>query len=342
MLHIDGSYGEGGGQILRTAVSLSVLTQTPITVSNIRSNRPNPGLRPQHHLALSIMKQLSNAETTGLSVGASEITFQPKEISGGSYEFDIGTAGSMVLVFQTILLGSLYTDKPIHIILHGGSDVKWAPSWDYFNEVFLPVVQKMGVSVSADLLKRGYYPKGGGTAKLTIQPLKEPLLPIVFDKFHPLHIYGRIHLSNLPDHIAKRMKHEVIKQALNEDIHCNIQTEQAESLSPGVGLTLWSIDKHGAIGAVSLGEKGVPAETVGKNAVESILLDINNNATVDVWLSDQLLPYLALIRGDSLFHVRKLTGHFKTNLWVLKQFFPYFTISFTEHDNSVFVDCKIT
>lgn len=340
MLHIDGSYGEGGGQILRTAVSLSVLTSTPIKVSNIRANRSNPGLRPQHHLALSIMKQLSNAETKGLSIGSSEIMFFPKTIKPGSFEFDIGTAGSMVLVFQTILLGMLGSKERIHIRLRGGSDVKWSPSWDYFTEVFLPVVHQMGVNVSAELFQRGYYPKGGGLAEMTIDPVKQQLSPLVFDSFYPEHIFGLIHLSDLPDHIAKRMKHEVLKQTMKKKVHCNIRTQQAETVSPGVGLTLWSRGEKGCFGAVSLGEKGVPAETVGKTAVDSILADIASIATVDPWLSDQILPYLVLADGKSSFYVRKITGHCETNRWVLEQFLPDALFSFEQSNESVQVTCN--
>jgi RNA 3'-phosphate cyclase len=331
MIKIDGSYGEGGGQILRTAVSLSVLTNTPITVNHIRANRNNPGLRPQHHLALTIMKQLSNAETKGLKFGSSEIVFHPNNIRGGSFEFDIETAGSMVLVFQTILLGLLKTRKPVKIRLHGGSDVKWSPSWDYFKEVFLPVLEQMGMSFSAQLVKRGYYPKGGGDAEIRIEPINNDLSPITFDVFQPKHIEGRIHLGNLPDHIAKRMKHAVSKKLVNKDMQCTIRTQQATSLSPGVGLTLWTRSQTGAVGAVSLGEKGLPAENVALNAIESIITDLEQNATVDVCLSDQILPYIILSKGRSVFYVRRLTDHFTTNLWVLKQFFPKISCSFTEN-----------
>lgn len=340
MLQIDGSYGEGGGQILRTAVSLSVLTNTSIEVSKIRANRSNPGLRPQHHLALSVMKQLSNAETTGLFIGSSSITFEPGDNTSGSFEFDIGTAGSMVLVFQTILLGMVGSDKTIHVRLYGGSDVKWAPSWDYFTQVFLPVLHQMGYTISAELCKRGYYPKGGGCAEIWIHPRKKDLSGIMFESFHPDHVFGSIHLSNLPDHIAKRMKHEVMKKTVPYDITAQIQTEKSDALSPGVGLTLWTKDGSGKFGSVSLGEKGVPAEKVGEKAINSMLSDINSQATIDPFLSDQILPYIMLANDKSLFYVRVLTGHFKTNLWVLQQFFPEVDISFFEQDDAVQVVCE--
>lgn len=341
MLYIDGSYGEGGGQILRTAVSLSVLTNTPITVDHIRSNRSNPGLRPQHQIGLSVMKELSSAETKGLTIGSSKIEFIPHHLKPGSYEFDIGTAGSMVLVFQTILLGMLQTSQPVHVKLCGGSDVKWSPSWDYFQHVFLPVIQQMGVSVSARLFKRGYYPKGGGEAELSIAPIKNELSPIVFESFHPKHVYGLIHLAHLPDHIAKRMKHTVMKKAVPNDIVANIQTETVESLSSGVGLTLWTEEDGGKFGSLSLGEKGIPAEKVGERAVDSIIADISSGATIDLWLSDQILPYLVLASERSLFRVRKLTGHCQTNMWVVKRFFENLDFSIVEEKDCVMVSCEV-
>ena len=340
MITIDGSYGEGGGQILRTAVSFSVLTQTPITVTNIRANRSNPGLRPQHHLALTIMKQLSLADTKGLHIGSSEIMFHPNTLRGGSFEFDIGTAGSMVLVFQTILLGLLKTKEPIMVKLHGGSDVKWSPSWDYFTEVFLPLLEQMGMNVTSQLHKRGYYPKGGGEAEIQIEPINQELSPILFDVFEPKHIVGRIHLGNLPDHIGKRMKHEVTKTLANTNLQCTIRTQQCESLSPGVGLTLWARSHRGSIGAVALGEKGLPAEIVARHAIDSVLTDFEKHATVDVCLSDQILPYMVFSKGKSVFYVREISDHFTTNLWVLKQFYPNFSCTLNEHGDVVKVSCE--
>lgn len=333
MLHIDGSYGEGGGQILRTAVSLSVLTQTPVKIDHIRSNRSNPGLRPQHYTALSIMKQLSDAETTGLSVGSSAVTFKPRRLCSELFEFDIGTAGSMVLVFQTILLGMIFTKKPVTIRLRGGSDVRWAPSWDYFSHVFLPVVRGMGVSVSVQLLKRGYYPKGGGEAELTIEPMNNELSPVFFSDYQPRTIHGHIHLGNLPDHIAKRMKHSVLKKAIDHDVTVTIQTQRSDTDSSGVVLTLWSAADGGMIGSVGLGERGVPAEKIASIAVDSLIFDMSCGASIDPFLCDQILPYVGLAKDDSVFRVRTLSGHAATNLWTLKQFFPDLNMLFVKDND---------
>ena len=153
VLSIDGSYGEGGGQIVRTAVALSALTNTPITITNIRANRPVPGLRPQHFTAVSCMQSMCQAKTEGLSVSSSTLTFTPGTIIPGSYSFDVGTAGSITLVFQTCLLSALRATSPITIELKGGTDVRWAPSWDYFVYVFLPLIHKLGIKTEVQLIR---------------------------------------------------------------------------------------------------------------------------------------------------------------------------------------------
>jgi RNA 3'-phosphate cyclase len=173
LITIDGSYGEGGGQILRTAVALSALKKEPIKIINIRANRPDPGIKSQHYIAIKSVKELCSAETTGLDVGSYTLTFIPGDVKGGKYKFDIGTAGSMILVFQTCILASLNAKEPVTIKLIGGTDVKWAPTWDYFNNVFIPLLKSLGISINVNLIKRGYYPKGGGEAEITINPGKD-------------------------------------------------------------------------------------------------------------------------------------------------------------------------
>ena len=222
LLHIDGSYGEGGGQILRYAVSLSVFTKKPVEITNIRIKRPNPGLRPQHLTAISCMKALCNAETEGLSIGSLKLTFSPGEIQPGEYCFDVGTAGSIILVFQACILSALQTKKPITIRLTGGTDVKWSPSWDYFTHVFLPLIQKMGVKIDATLIKRGYYPKGGGEAIITTHPIKKICALQVEEKQVFKHVKGIIHSANLPNHIGKRMKHSAIKEIVKNNMQSSM------------------------------------------------------------------------------------------------------------------------
>jgi RNA 3'-terminal phosphate cyclase (ATP) len=322
VLEIDGSYGEGGGQLVRTAVALSVMTDQPIHVRNIRANRPIPGLRPQHFTALSCIREICGAEVEGLTINSRTIEFTPHSIKPGTYHFDVGTAGSMTLVLQACLLCGLKTTGPLIIHLQGGTDVRWAPSWDYFSYVFLPLVKKLGVHADAQLIKRGYYPVGGGEAVLSIQP-SDHLVPFQAgdpQRFHE--IQGIIHLANLPEHIGIRMKHAAMKTALQHNLNSSLRIDTMSSSSPGTGVTLWSSSDCTILGSTVLGEKNVSAEMVGEQAASLLIKEIQSGATLDSFGVDQLLPYLACAPKASTCLIRELSNHTKTNMWLIKQFFP--------------------
>lgn len=321
MLLIDGSYGEGGGQIVRTAVALSVLTKQPIKITNIRAQRPIPGLRPQHYTALSCIQKICDAEVEGLSINSTNLTFTPHDVKSGTYTFDIGTAGSMTLVFQAILLSAYHTSAPLTIKLQGGSDVRWSPSWDYFAFVFLNLISKIGIKTEIQLIKRGYYPTGGGVAILTIYPV-EKLIP--FHAEEPQNfteIHGIIHQANLPNHIGTRMKHTAITTALKHNLRSNIQVDITSSSSPGTGITLWSAAGPTILGSTILGEKTISAETIGETAANQLINEIKSGATIDRYAIDQILPYLVLAPKGSGFLIREISNHTKTHIWLIKQFF---------------------
>jgi len=323
LLYIDGSYGEGGGQILRTAVALSVLRKISIEIKNIRANRPNPGIKPQHLIAIKSIKELCNAETEGLEIGSSTLRFSPETPKGGEYEFDIGTAGSITLAFQACILSSLKTKEPIIIRLTGGTDVRWSPSWDYFKHVFLPLIQKMGVSVNARLIRRGYYPRGGGEAELTMDSCRD-IQPLQLDNMQELsEIHGIIHIANLPDHISTRMKHAAIKTLLKKNLKSSVKIDKTTSHCTGTGITLWSQSEDVILGSTVLGEKGVPSEKIGENAAIQLIDEIDSGVTLDVYAFDQILPYMAIAKsvGKSTCIVREVSSHAQTNMWLIKQFF---------------------
>jgi RNA 3'-terminal phosphate cyclase (ATP) len=318
---IDGSYGEGGGQIVRTAVALSVLTKQPIEINHIRAQRPIPGLRPQHYTALSCIKALCDAEVEGLSVNSTNLKFTPHNIKSGNYTFDIGTAGSMTLVLQACLLSACHITAPLTIQLQGGTDVRWAPSWDYFAHVFLPLVSKMGIRSEAQLIKRGYYPTGGGETILHIHP-PQTLLPFHADEPQNFSaIQGIIHSANLPDHIGIRMKHAAVKTAMKHSLRLTLQIESAPSSSSGTGITVWSTGEQTILGSTILGEKGISAEAVGESAVDQLIQEMKSGATVDRYAIDQLLPYFVIAPRGSACLVRDLSNHMKTNMWLIKHFF---------------------
>ncbi len=320
MLSIDGSYGEGGGQIVRTAVALSVLTKQPIEIYNIRAGRPNPGLRPQHYTALSCIRDICDADVEGLSVHSTNLKFQPHDIKPGAYCFDVGTAGSMTLVFQACLLSAFHTPTPLVIKLRGGTDVRWAPSWDYFASVFLPLISKIGIKTQIKLIKRGYYPKGGGEAELTIHPV-QTLLPFSADELQNFtDVTGIVHRANLPEHISTRIRHAAIKTAMKHNLRSTIQIDAAPSLSSGTGITLWSSSGPTILGSTVLGEKSLSAETVGETAANQLIQEMKSGTTLDRYSIDQILPYLVLAPKGSSCLIREISNHTQTNMWLIKQF----------------------
>ena len=342
MINIDGSYGEGGGQILRNAVALSTLTKKPVHISKIRANRPNPGIKAQHYVAIKIISDLCDADVKGLEIGSSDILFKPGELKGGVHKFDIGTAGSITLVYQACILACMDCKEQVTIRLTGGTDVKWSPSWDYFKYVFLPLLNNMGIKIYPQLILRGYYPKGGGEAIITIKP-PQKIKPLNLD-FEPeyVNVSGNINLTNLPDHIIPRMSHFAIKHLLKNNIMTKINSETSTSLSPGVGITLWAENKKSIIGAAVLGEKGVPSEEIGQTAAKSILKEIESFSTLDIYGFDQILPYMVLAKknGESVCKVRELSNHASTNMWLLQQFYDKVQFEAVQNEDNIKISVR--
>ncbi len=314
MLEIDGSYGEGGGQIVRTALAMSMITEENIKVNNIRANRPNPGLSHQHMMAIKAAEKISGAKTEGVKKGSSEILFEPEQIKGGDYKFDIGTAGSVTLLSQALIPPAVYTGKDFSFRLKGGTDVKWSPPYDYFKNVFLGLLKRMGVEVECSLIKRGHYPKGGGEIEIQIgSEIDEPLQ----NDGDISSIVGRAFVTDLPDHIGERMKKEVLKRFMEQDV--SISIESYSSASPGTGIVIWT-EGDKILGKGVLGEKGVPAEKVGEEVAEGLKKEIEAPVDLDLNAADQLIPYLAMIEESGVLTTRKKTGHLETNIWVVNQF----------------------
>jgi RNA 3'-phosphate cyclase len=319
-LEIDGSYGEGGGQILRYAVGLSTILNRPVRITNIRANRPTPGIKAQHYVAIKSIKEMSNSKTENLEIGSTKLTFIPGEFKEGDYKFDIGTAGSITLVFQALILATLKTDKRLNIELTGGTDVKWSPSWDYFKHVFLPIIKKIGVKVDVNLLQRGYYPRGGGEAEITIYPGSN-LKALKLDKETEFSkIKGFVNIGQLSNSISKRIKHSAIRALLKNNLVADISVEENKTLSPGTGITIWTDSKEVILGSSILGERGISSEEIGKNVVNNLLSEINSKTTIDSYAFDQILPYMAIAKGESKCIVKEISNHAQTNMWLIKQF----------------------
>ncbi|MEE9150398.1 MAG: RNA 3'-terminal phosphate cyclase [Thermoplasmata archaeon] len=324
MIEIDGSHGEGGGQILRTAISLSSLTKKPVRITNIRANRPNPGLNYQHVVAIKSVAELCNADVKGLNKGSKEVEFHPHEIRGGKFHFDILTAGSTTLVLQACLLPSLFASEETEFRITGGTDVKWSPPIDYFRFVFAPLLRKMGGEAIIVLGRRGHYPKGGGEIIARVKPL-EKLLSLPLEERGDLKtVRGIAHVSNLSNKIVDRMKHTALLRLVDcEDVKVSEEhypQGKDPSHGAGTGIVLWANYENTVLGGNGLGEKGVPAERVAQDAVEGLLAEMNSNTTLDLHAADQFLPYMALAEGESVFLARELTKHAKTNMWLIEQF----------------------
>lgn len=312
MLEIDGSYGEGGGQLVRTAIALSSITRTGIRIKNIRKNRQNPGLKQQHLKALDTAALICEAKVSGLFPGSTELSFVPMDIKGGQFEIDIGTAGSIALLLQCLMPILPFAKEKVELIIRGGTDGAWAPTIDYLQKVTLKALEKLSYKGRIVLHEHGYYPKGGGKVSAFFEPCR-------LHGFHYLKeeedVRGISHASNLPAHIPLRQAEAARTRLLEVGYPSQIETISFESFSTGSGITLWS----GYFGGSALGKRGLPAEKVGKNAAEEIISEIRSGTSVDIHLADQLIPYMALAR-DSSYTVREISLHAITNIWVIEQF----------------------
>jgi RNA 3'-terminal phosphate cyclase (ATP) len=312
MIEIDGSFGEGGGQIVRTAVALSAVTGKPVQIKQIRQGRPKSGLAPQHACAISALSDLCDAKTSGVTPGSSEITFVPGEIHSGLYKVDIGTAGSVTLLMQCLLPALFKADGPSTLEVQGGTDVEWAPTVDYFRNVFLPALECFGAKVNLEVRQRGYYPKGRGCVLLYVEPAKLNACHFKCQKSGT--VLGLSHSSNLPMHVARKQADSAIQALKEAGYEAQIDIETLKLPSIGSGITIWS----GWKGASSLGKRSLPAEKVGKKAAEELILELKSCAAVDVHLADQLIPYIALAGGSIV--AREISLHAKTNIWTARHF----------------------
>ena len=335
MLIIDGSYGEAGGQILRTSIALSSLLKKPIRVINIRKKRKPPGLKNQHLHAIKLLEKITKAKTENIYVGSEEITFIPNGIYGDYYEENIGTAGSIPLLLQAVILPVLFADNKTKLRIIGGTDVKNSPSIDYFINVIGFYLEKFA-DIKFSIIRRGFYPKGGGEVYIEVFPKFKINEYKDFESFiKDLSEIGRIDLyteeikeieihsvasydlkeRNVAERMAKRTK-ELLE---NNGFKTKTNIDYVKTYSTGAVITLVAKTNTYVFGSDSIGEKGVPAEKVAERTVLKLFQVIKNNVSVDEHLADNLIPYLMLVGG--YFSTYKLTGHLSTNIWVCEQFF---------------------
>lgn len=325
MLEIDGSMGEGGGSVLRYSLALAATQNKPIKIYNIRENRSTPGLGNQHLSAVNALKKLTNAEVKGAELRSKKVTFKPKEIRGNEIKVDIGTAGSTTLILQAVMIPAAFANQPINLEIIGGTDNPSAPPIDYLKNVTLPTIEKIGHQTKLKLVKRGHYPKGGGKIKAIIKPIESFNSLKLSERGKVTKICGNSHCVKLPGHIAKRQAKSAEEKLNEEGYESNVEVEFYEKsedphLSPGTGIVLWARTESGSVlGSNSLGEKGKPAEKVGREAAERLIRQLETGQAFDRFLTDQLIPYFALASGVSEITTAELTSHTLTNLKLVEK-----------------------
>jgi len=317
MIIIDGSKGEGGGQVLRSALSLSACTGQPFKIKNIRGGRKKPGLMRQHLTCVKAIEEICAGNAIGRTLGSTELTFVPGEIRHGDYRFDIGTAGATGLVFQTVLPVLLQADSPSTVQFGGGTHNKAAPPFEFLQESFLPALKLVGANVRIELHKRGYYPAGGGMWQAFIEPLETPIPMDLTDRGSVQSITAEAATANLPSSIAERELTTVSEElGLQEaDLH----QRNYDSAGPGnIVLVRAFSNKHTEVFS-GFGEYGVSAELVARRAANAAKKYLDSEAAVSENLADQLLLPLACGAGGS-FTATELSEHFLTNKGVIEAF----------------------
>jgi RNA 3'-terminal phosphate cyclase (ATP) len=324
LIEIDGSQKGGSGTILRFAVALSAIIGQPLHIYNIRQNRPQPGLKPQHLEAVLTAAKLCDAELEGAKVDSRELWFKPEKIKGGRIEAEIGTAGSIPMLLMTVLPICAYTENTVNLhISKGGTDVSHSPTINYMRFVLMPTLQRMGLNVTLTVQKYGYYPKGNGEVTVNVEPCKS-LKPLRLENFGKIKALKGVSVCTF---LAERRVAERQAKAANDYLNerglkAHIQTinDKSNPLQKGSSLILWAeTDTNTVIGADAIGELRKTSETVGKEAAEKFFAEISAKPTVDVHLADLLVPYTALAEGKSTYLTRTITEHLQTNLWVAEK-----------------------
>lgn len=331
MVVIDGSHGEGGGAVLRTALSLSALLGEPLRIESIRIKRPNPGLQAQHLTGVRAMARVCRAKLQGAELGSPTLAFVPRSPSrSGEYSWDVaearkgGSAGATSLIFQALLLPLALAEGESTLFLRGGTHVAWSPPFHYLKMVYLPTLARMGIEADVGIEEWGWYPIGGGVMTARIRGAggaDSPILGLELTERGTLRrLCGISAISNLPGHVAERQKRQAEKLLRSEGFEPRIDIIDAPSKGRGSVLFLLAEFENVRAGFTSLGQKGKPAEKVAEDACSEFLHYLESGAALDQYLADQLILPMALAQGDSSFTTSRITQHLLTNVWVAQQF----------------------
>jgi RNA 3'-terminal phosphate cyclase (ATP) len=320
MLSIDGGMGEGGGQVLRTCLSLSLTTGKPFRISGIRSGRNKPGLRAQHLNAVRLAQRIGSARVEGAELNSTCLIFYPTGIQTGSYKSEIGTAGSTSLVLQTLYLPLSFGGESSVLRISGGTHVPYAPSFDWLNSHWIHYLKKIGFQISIDLEQAGFYPQGGGRIRAKIIPVDKVSGLSLSHRGSLKHIHGNSAVANLDRKIAERQRNQIVRRLGHKYPLNDIRIVQLPSKFKGTSITLVCEFEQTRCCYFSLGAPGKPAEKVADEVCEKIELLLSTEATLDEYLADQLLLPLSVADSKSTYSTVKVTDHLRTNADVIQSF----------------------
>ncbi len=323
MLEIDGGCLEGGGQIIRTAISLSAISNRSVRIFNIRKGRDKPGLRPQHYQGIVAAAKLCNAKVEGLGLNSTEIIFVPGKIGAEECVIDTKTAGSVTLILQALVPIGIYADSLIQLTIRGGTAVPFSPTVEYFKHVLCSILAMLGVHVEICVKRHGFYPRGGGDVSVRIFPGK----PKSFNLREP----GKLEKVYVESFASNHLKKSRVAERMIDGFKRVIRDVEArcsyiDADSPGCFVASRALYVNSMIGADALGKRGRPAENVGREAARSLKEMIESNAPIDEWMVDQIIPYMAMAtyRTNEVAVVRvpHFTKHAETNIWVVEKLLP--------------------
>jgi RNA 3'-terminal phosphate cyclase (ATP) len=324
LFEIDGSQKSGSGTILRLAIALAAVIGQPVHVYNIRQNRPQQGLKPQHLEAVLSAAKLCNAEVEGATLNSREIWFKPQEIRSGNFEAKIGTAGSIPMLLMTVLPICAFAKDTVRVhVANGGTDVTYSPTINYLRHVFLPALKQMGLDVEITVHKYGYYPKGMGEVTMAVKPPNQ-LKPFRLETFGKLKSVKGVSVCTFLDErkVAERQAKAAGAYLAEKGYTPDIQiiNDKSNPLQKGSSIALWAETDTGAIlGADAIGQLKKTSEAVGREAAEKLYAELAVEPTVDVHLGDILIPYIALAEGSSTFFMRTISGHLEANMWLAEK-----------------------